>query len=89
MGRAHFPALAALVFAAATSAVACANPEHAGPGARLSAALGGTLDSDVGEAGGLAHDLDRSKIEIRPGRSIEYRRRVALDIQIALQQRTR
>ena len=60
-----------------------AGPDGTGPGARLSATLGGTLDFDLGEAGNLAHPIDYSSITINPGRAVEYRRRVALEMRLA------
>jgi hypothetical protein len=60
-----------------------ASPRGFSPAAGLSAAAGGSLDSDLGEAGSLAHPIDYSSIRLIPGRSIEYRRRVALEMQLA------
>ena len=62
-----------------------AGPDGTGPGARLSAVLGGTLDCDLGEAGSLSHPIDYSAITINPGRALEYRRRVALEMRLAAQ----
>jgi hypothetical protein len=62
-----------------------AGPDGTGPGARLSATLGGTLDFELGEAGNLTHPIDYSTITINPGRAVEYRRRVALEIRLAAQ----
>jgi hypothetical protein len=59
------------------AAPAHADPEGSNRAARLSAAWGGTLDSDIGEAGSLVHPVDYSSVVVRPGRSAEYRRRVA------------
>ncbi len=56
---------------------ASAGPDDRAPGARLSTALGGTLDWDLGEAGELAHPVDYAGIKLYPGRAAEYRRRVA------------
>jgi hypothetical protein len=53
------------------------------PAAKLSAALGGTLNSEIGEAGALDHPVDDSSVMRRPGRSDEYRRRVILEMQVA------
>jgi hypothetical protein len=61
------------------AAAAHADPEVLGRTARLSAALGGKLDPDMGEAGGLDHNVDYSTVAVRPGRSAEYRRRVAVE----------
>ena len=51
------------------------------PAATLSAALGGVLNADIGEAGALASEIDWTAIKLIPGRSVEYRRRVALEMQ--------
>jgi len=64
---------------------AVAGPDGRGPAARLSEALGGTLDGDLGEAGALEHPIDYSAITINPGRAIEYRRRVELERRLATQ----
>jgi hypothetical protein len=64
-----------------------AGPEVSAHAARLSAALEGTLDSNIGEAGPLDHRVDDSSIMPRPGRSAEYRQRVALEMQTAAQSR--
>ena len=45
-------------------------------------AFGGTLNSDIGEAGGLHGGAD-SSVVLRPGRSDEYRQRMAREMQIA------
>jgi len=79
MHRAKIAGIAALLLVSLGPAASLAHPQGAGPAARLSAALGGVLDSDVGEAGSLAHPIDYSSIELIPGRSVEYRRRVALE----------
>ena len=71
-----FPALSALVLLTLVPAAALAGPA---PATRLTEALGGTLDNEVGESGGLARPIDEASIVIRPGRSIEYRRRVAAE----------
>ena len=57
-----------------------ADPEGLSPAAKLSAALGGTLDSDIGEAGALDHPVNDSSVMRRPGRTDEYRRRVILEM---------
>jgi len=79
----EFVKLAAFVVLTAGSAAAHAGPTAQGPAAKLSNALGGTLDSEVGEAGALAHEIDYASVTLRPGRSLEYRRRVALDSRFA------
>ena len=82
MRSVDLPGLAALaVLVLGGAATHAAGPDASGRAARLSEALGGTLDSELGEAGGLAHAVDDSTIVIRPGRSVEYRRRVALEMQ--------
>ena len=76
--------IAALVGALTLGApAACANPEALRPATKLSTALAGSLDSDIGEAGALDHPVDYSSASRRPGRSDEYRRRVALEMQVA------
>jgi len=70
----------ALTFGAPT---ACADPEPSSRAAKLSAALGGALDSDIGEAGALDRPVDDSTVVRRPGRTDEYRRRVAQEMQMA------
>jgi hypothetical protein len=77
------PGIPVLLLLALGSLHARANPQGFGPAARLSAAVGGSLDSDLGEAGCLAHEIDYSLIRLMPGRSVEYRRRVALEMQLA------
>jgi hypothetical protein len=72
----------ALAFGAAA---AHADPEASSRAAKLSAALGGTLNSDIGEAGDIDHHVEFSPAMLRPGRSVEYRRRVALEMQMAAQ----
>jgi hypothetical protein len=67
----------ALTFGAS---VAHADPKRLTAAARLSAALGGSLDSDIGEAGALDRPVDESSIMRRPGRSDEYRRRVVFEM---------
>lgn len=62
---------------------ALAAPDGMTPAAQLSAALGGNLDWDLGEAGRLEHPIDYSAIRLYPGRSIEYRRRVAQEMRLA------
>ena len=62
---------------------AYADTEALRPAAKLTAALAGSLDSDIGEAGALDHPVDYSSASRRPGRSDEYRRRVALEMQLA------
>jgi hypothetical protein len=74
--------MAGLLLLALGSTPAPANPQ--GPAARLSAAAGGSLDSDLGEAGCLAHPIDYSSIRLIPGRSADYRRLVA-EMQLAAQ----
>lgn len=76
-------------FAALVMAVSAPVFAHsAQPGSRaaaaLSAVVGGTLDSDQGEAGALAHPIDWASIPLHLGRSVEYRRRVALEMQVRL-----
>ena len=73
--------MAGLLLLALGSTPAPASPLS--PAATLSAAAGGSLDSDLGEAGCLAHPIDYSSIRLIPGRSVEYRRRVALEMQLA------
>jgi len=63
---------------------ASAGPDAGNPVCRLSAALGGVLDSDLGEAGELDHRIDYSAIPLHEGRAIEYRRRVALELRLAV-----
>lgn len=75
----EFVRLAALVAMAFGAVGTHAGTEGSGRAAKLSAAVGGTLDSDVGEAGALAHEIDYASVTLRPGRSVEYRRRVALE----------
>jgi hypothetical protein len=58
---------------------ASAGPLDPAPAAKLSAVLGGALDSELGNAGELAHPIDCASIELHAGRSAEYRRRVALE----------
>jgi hypothetical protein len=65
------------------STAAYADPEALSPAAKLSAALAGSLDSDIGEAGALDHSVDYSSVMRRPARSDEYRQRVALEMQLA------
>jgi hypothetical protein len=60
-----------------------ASPPTGGPASRLSAAAGGTLDSDIGEAGTLTHAIDYASITLVAGRSVEYRRRVAREMRQA------
>jgi hypothetical protein len=62
-----------------------ADAEPSGRAAKLSAAWGGSLNSDIGEAGALDHPVDFSSFVPRPGRSAEYRRLVALEMQMAAQ----
>lgn len=62
-----------------------ADPEASSRAAKLSAALGGTLNTDIGEAGGLDHNVEFSSAMLRPGRSVEYRRRIALEMQMGAQ----
>jgi hypothetical protein len=75
--------MAGLVLAMAAPASAIAGLPATGPAAGLTAALGGTLDSDIGEAGALSRPVDYSAIRLIPGRAIEYRRRVALESRLA------
>ena len=77
----RFLGVVSLLLASFATDASFAAPPSAGPAARLSAAIGGILDIDLGEAGALAHDLDYSSIRLMPGRGIEYRRRVALEMQ--------
>jgi hypothetical protein len=79
--------MTAVLLAALGGMAAHANPPGFNPAARLSAAAGGSLDSELGEAGGLAHAVDYSSVRLFPGRSVEYRRRVALDLQLAARSR--
>ena len=72
-----------LLLAALGSLPAYASPDGLTPAARLSAALGGTLDWNLGEAGELDHPIDYRSVTLHPGRSIEYRRRVALERELA------
>ena len=65
-----------------------AGPEAGGrdamsPPTRLSAVLGGALDTEVGEAGAIDRPIDWASITVRPGRAAEYRRRVALERRLA------
>ena len=62
-----------------------ADPQLSSRAAKLSAALEGTLDSDIGEAGALDQRIEYASVLRRPGRSAEYRRRVALEMQMAAQ----
>ena len=62
---------------------AYADPEAWTSATKLSTALAGSLDSDIGEAGALDHPVDFSSIMRRPGRTDEYRRRVTLEMQMA------
>ena len=59
-----------------------ADPKPSSRAAQLSAALEGTLDSEIGEAGALDRPVDFSSIVRRPGRTAEYRRRVASEMQL-------
>jgi hypothetical protein len=79
----EFVNLAALVALTLGSAATHASPDAPGPARKLSAALGGTLDTDIGEAGALAHAIDYATLTLHPGRSAEYRRRVALEFERA------
>ena len=69
----------ALTFGAAPG---YADPDDLSRAAALSAVLGGTLNSDIGEAGSLLHSVDNFTVVVRPGRSAEYRQRVALEMQM-------
>jgi hypothetical protein len=79
--NAQIVGMAGLLLVAFGGTSARASPQGVGAAAKLSAAAGGSLDSDLGEAGCLAHPIDYSSIRLRPGRSVEYRRRVALEMQ--------
>jgi hypothetical protein len=79
----EFVNLAALVALTLGSAATHAAPDAPGPARKLSAALGGTLDTDIGEAGALAHAIDYASLTLHPGRSAEYRRRVAVESELA------
>jgi hypothetical protein len=79
MDCARFAVIASLLLAFLGPVPACAGPRTVGPAARLSAAMGGILDDDLGEAGSLAHPIDYPSIRLIPGRSADYRRRVALE----------
>lgn len=77
-----------LVQAAAVVVFFIALPTHAladvvSPAVRLSAALGGALGDGMSDAGGIGHGSMNSTVEPRLGRSEAYRRRVALDAQLA------
>lgn len=56
---------------------ALAGPESSGRAGRLSAALGGTLDSELGEAAALKDGFDYASVTPRAGRGEDYRREVA------------
>ena len=79
----EFVKLAALVVLAAGSAATHAGPESSGRAGKLSDAMGGILDCDLGEAGALAHEIDYAQLTLRPGRAVEFRRRVAQELQSA------
>jgi len=72
-----------LLLTALGSLPALASPNGLPPAALLTAALGGTLDWNLGEAGELDHPIDYRSITLHPGRSIEYRRRIALERELA------
>lgn len=77
-----------LVQAAAAFVFFIVLPTHAladgvGPAARLSAALGGAMGDGMSDAGEIGHGSIKSTVEPRLGRSEVYRRRVALDAQLA------
>ena len=57
------------------------NAEGSGRASKLSAALGGALDSEMGESSGHVQELARTPITLKSGRSDDYRRRVASDLQ--------
>jgi hypothetical protein len=65
-----------------------ARADGMGQAAKLSAALGGILDTELGEAGALTDGTAFSSAVLWPGRGAEYRRRVALETQRAAQSGT-
>jgi hypothetical protein len=57
-----------------------AQPERLGPGATLSAALGGDLGGAMFNSGWIGHGIVTSTVETRLGRSEAFRRRLTLDV---------
>jgi hypothetical protein len=79
--KVHIPAAAMAFFFVAPPTYA--QVEAVSPGARLSAALGGSLGDGMLAAGSMGHGSVNSIVEPRLGRSEAFRRRVALDAQLA------
>ena len=77
MRSACFPCGIVLILLAFSAPPAQAGPEGFRAAARLNAALEGTLDSDMGEAGALKCTDPCSPVALRSSRSDEYRQRVA------------
>lgn len=64
-----------------------AGPEAQGRAAKLSTALGGRLDSELGESGASRCAAECAPVALRPSRSDEYRQRVAREMQLAAHSR--
>lgn len=78
MRIARFSAQAAFVVLALGAVAAQAGPQSAGLAAKLNAALGGTLNPDLGEAGAMDCKGPCPQVTLRSSAADEYRRRVAL-----------
>ena len=83
MRCADFASLAAVVLMLGAPMACRADAPVSSAAARLSAVAGGMLDSDLGEGGALAQPIDYDSVRLMPGRALEYRRRIALEMRLA------
>ena len=74
---------AAILVLTLTAVTAQAGPQTPGLAAKLSAALGGALDSELGEAGAMDCRGPCPAVTLRSSAADDYRRRVALERQRA------